>query len=549
MLAAARAVDPGFKIMVMFDMSGSFCSKSQDTIAKYAAQLMAHPSQYRLPDGRAMFSAVQPECQSASWWSGVLERIRTTYNTPVAFTPVFLNEQAHADAFAPISYQMGNWGSRNPMWNPPTATYTTGPLGRAKQIKDRGLRWMQPVSVQDERPNQGIYDEAENTTNLRYTWEIARKSNADSVQLVTWNDYGENTHTAPSTMHGHTFLDIQSYYLTWYKTGVAPTIVRDQVYLTHRRQPHAAKQTTSQTLIQKWRGGSPARDTVEALTFLKEPGTVTVTVGSATHTCNAPAGVSTCTVPLSTGTVAAKVTRGGAVVTNVTSPHPVTTSPTVQDLQYVGAASGRTGNNLVSAPAPTPAPTQPAPAPTPTPTPTTPTPAPTTPGWSEPTVVTVPALADTYANAGAPSASYGGESSLASRGGSLPATAYLRFAIPNAPPGKQLVSAQLRLRTTTIPSAPSADTHTLWYSLDSWAPSTVSWNAKPQIGWYKIGQGGGFTAQNTTYTMPLGVAIIEYVAGSTHSFAMVGSGDDSVWFWSNEYPDASARPKLVLVYQ
>jgi len=30
---------------------------------------------------------------------------------------------------------------------------------------------MQPISLQDERPNQGVFDEAENTINLRNTWE------------------------------------------------------------------------------------------------------------------------------------------------------------------------------------------------------------------------------------------------------------------------------------------------------------------------------------------------------------------------------------------
>ena len=74
-------------------------------------------------------------------------------------------------SYAPISYGMGNWGARNPTWNDADATYRTSPVGRALSVQALGMRWMQPVSLQDERPNQGVFDEAENTINLRNTWE------------------------------------------------------------------------------------------------------------------------------------------------------------------------------------------------------------------------------------------------------------------------------------------------------------------------------------------------------------------------------------------
>ena len=49
---------------------------------------------------------------------------------------------------------------------------------------------MQPVSVQDERPNQGIFDEAGNTENLRASWKGAIDGKADWVQLTPWNEHG-----------------------------------------------------------------------------------------------------------------------------------------------------------------------------------------------------------------------------------------------------------------------------------------------------------------------------------------------------------------------
>jgi len=65
----------------------------------------------------------------------------------------------------------------------------------------RGGIWMQPVSVQDERPNQSLYDEADNSENLRVTWTAAI-ADADWVQIPTWNDYSEGAQVAPSTGTG-----------------------------------------------------------------------------------------------------------------------------------------------------------------------------------------------------------------------------------------------------------------------------------------------------------------------------------------------------------
>ena len=93
----------------------------------------------------------------------------STYKLPVALFPVLNNDQAYGASFAPISIGIGNWGSRNPQWNPPTATYSTSPIGRIAKVHALGKMWMQPVSVQDSRMREGIYDEAANTLNLRDT--------------------------------------------------------------------------------------------------------------------------------------------------------------------------------------------------------------------------------------------------------------------------------------------------------------------------------------------------------------------------------------------
>ncbi len=341
MMQAAHAEDPNFKVMLMPDMSG-LQNRSVDTLASAVAILAKEPSAFRLADGRVVVSPFETEVHPPSWWQSFMSTMSSTYGIKIALVPLFVDsEQNHAADFKSISYGMSNWGSRNPQWNNPDVTYATSPIGRMHKVQALDEKWMQPVSVQDERPGAGIYDEAANTTNLRDSWQVAIKGGADWVQLTTWNDYTENTEFAPSVHHGYSWLDISSYYLTWFKTGKAPTIVRDAVYLTHRMQKADAKPSFPQTTLMKLRGGTSTQDTVEALTFLTKPGRVTITVGGHSTSCDVSAGVDTCTVPLGYGTVSAAVVSDGQTVAQVTSPWDVTATPYVQDLEYVAASSRR----------------------------------------------------------------------------------------------------------------------------------------------------------------------------------------------------------------
>ena len=354
------ADNTGFSVMMMPDMTSGIGSLSAADLAAVVNTYATHKSAYKLADGRLVVSPFKAEVHTAAWWTDFLNIMKTTYGTTVAFVPCFLNESTYESSFASISYGMSEWGSRNPAWNDPSPTGTQ--MTKVGRVHGLGKIWMQPVSVQDERPNQSIYDEAQNTQNMRNTWKIAIDSGSEWVQLTTWNDYSEGAQVAPSVEHGWTFTDLSSYYGQWFRTGSAPTIVRDAVYLTHRKQPYAAKPSYPQTILQKLRGGTPSRNTVESLNFLTAASTVSITVGGVTTSCNVPAGVSVCLAPLRAGAVSVVVTRGGTAITGVTSTSIVDSTPYVQDLQYVGVSSLRSGG------ADDPAVTNPAPAPKPTPT-------------------------------------------------------------------------------------------------------------------------------------------------------------------------------------
>ena len=155
-------------------------------------------------------------------------------------------------------------------------------------------------------------------------------------------DYSEGRNIAPSVKHGWAYLDITSYYLAQWKTGTAPAIERDGLYVSNRDQLVVAKPVTVSSQPMTLRAGStPARDTVEVLAFLTAPATITVHVGSASYSWAAPAGVAAHTFPLGVGQISASAQRDGAVVAAVTSPYSVLANPPVQDMQYDAVSSLR----------------------------------------------------------------------------------------------------------------------------------------------------------------------------------------------------------------
>ncbi|MEU9576891.1 endo-1,3-alpha-glucanase family glycosylhydrolase [Streptomyces chilikensis] len=328
---AAQEVDPGFRVMLMPDMKSLDAGPA--ALARALAELGASPNAHRLDDGRLVVSPFKAEEKAPGWWRQVLDILRTRHDTRTAFVPVLLDLTSHAEAFAPLSHGFSAWGSRS---------HTT--LGHysehAELARRHGKLWMQPVAVQDARPSQGVYDEAGNTATLRGSWHHAIEDGADWVQLTTWNDYSESTQFAPSLHNGHTYLDLSSYYLTRFKTGSWPRVVRDTVYLTHRVQPHAAPAGLPRPMRLR-PGSAPARDTVEVLTFLTAPGAVDVTVGDLHERYTVRGGVRAELLPLRPGRTTAEVTRGRATVAEAATRFAVSAAPRVQDLQYYGVTGGR----------------------------------------------------------------------------------------------------------------------------------------------------------------------------------------------------------------
>ncbi|MBB3061759.1 endo-1,3-alpha-glucanase family glycosylhydrolase [Microbulbifer rhizosphaerae] len=337
LLTAAPMVDDGFDIVLMPDMNAGTIRRTDAAgLAAAVAELAAYDAVYRLDDGRLVVAPFKASNRSPQWWSEFMSIMADEHGEEVAFVPMFLNLHdvkhgglSNLDAYKSISYGMSE-GSHG------------APAGQASipseiaRVQDAGLIFMPTLAPQDTRPNQGNYYEANNTENFRAGWEAAISGGADWVQLMTWNDYSENHQVSPSVASDGVWLDLASYYLTWFKTGQPPEIQRDTLYLTHRKQfAHARPTSGPQTKFQTVRrnGGTP-RDTVEVLTFLTDNAVVDVSIGGSPYDYPAPAGVNAELFELDYGFHSAVVTRDGTETVAVSSPWEVTDDFVSQDLLY-----------------------------------------------------------------------------------------------------------------------------------------------------------------------------------------------------------------------
>ncbi|MBC7460041.1 MAG: hypothetical protein H7287_01630, partial [Thermoleophilia bacterium] len=322
---AAATVDPGFKILLMPDMT-SMTSVTDADLAAKMAELAVSPSVMRLGDGRLVLAPFAPEKRTVAWWTGFENIMHDQYGLTVALVPCFVNPSQQA-SFAPISYGLSNWGSR-------TMGQATSLANQAATVHGLGKLWMQPVSAQDSRPNQGYFTEAAGTQTLRETFEAAI-AGADWVQIPTWNDYSENSHISPSKYAGRTWLDLTSWYLTKWKTGTAPTVDRDVLYLTHRAQMWATAPSFAETkLMTLMPGSKPAVDVAEVTAMLTAPGTLELTSGGMTTSQAVSAGLQTLQMPLGNGAVSARLVRSGVQVASVQSPWGVDAAPVRQEELY-----------------------------------------------------------------------------------------------------------------------------------------------------------------------------------------------------------------------
>jgi hypothetical protein len=309
LLSAAGAVDSRFKIVVMPDIS-ALGTPSAAVVESIITSVATSPAAYRLPDGRLVVSAFNASLETPTFWSGVLTDLSTA-GIDVAFVPTFLGWSGNATAYAPFSYGFADWGTATPA----SSTSMQSAPGQAHAL---GRIFMMPVDPQQYRPKDFAYWEAGNSAAFRDAWTSSIAGDADWIQLVTWGDFSESSQIQPYTDTtlasdiGTGYYDMNAYYASWYLTGVAPAVTDDVLFYFYRREAVASAdpaQTTPTHAV-----GPAGTDNIEVVGFLDAPGTLEITIGGQTYLHDAPAGVTSFTVPLQTGTPQFGLSRNGTEV-------------------------------------------------------------------------------------------------------------------------------------------------------------------------------------------------------------------------------------------
>ncbi|MCX4774604.1 LamG-like jellyroll fold domain-containing protein [Streptomyces sp. NBC_01285] len=162
------------------------------------------------------------------------------------------------------------------------------------------------------------------------------------------------------------------------------------------------------------------------------------------------------------------------------------------------------------------------------------------------TTLTLTPTEDAYVNSVAANTTYNNDQ-LASRG-TTAYLSYLRYTLPTAPAGQELRSARLTFRTSSDPTAGSADSHTLVPVSGAWTESAVTYNSRPSLATTVLGTISGATAVSTDYSVELDAPALGGALGSAYSLALTSGGTDSLRIWSGEVATAAHRPQLVLTF-
>lgn len=336
---AASESHPGFYVIPMLDSDGSGANAGYVAAANAINTLLSKACAYQLPGGAYVVAAYRPESQGTSYWTNLKNQLQTAHGKTVELWNVFHNPASSAASYAPQG-ATGKWGDGSDpgVYNAVSTAWITEARGRGEKI-------IYPVWAQDIRPKAAWFDEARNSGSLRAAWSKAIELDTEMVQMTTWNDYSEGSQFHPSRMRGEALPAISAWYMARWKTGVAPAILRDAVFVSHRNQMLNATITGGQTqfMVQNTsrNGYSSVRQHVEVLTYLPSSDTVTAQVGGATYNYTAPAGEYVYTCPMQPGTVTVTTGRG----VNLVSPITIRSTSGSEDRQYCFAYSiaGTTG--------------------------------------------------------------------------------------------------------------------------------------------------------------------------------------------------------------
>ncbi|KAG9313201.1 glycoside hydrolase family 71 protein [Chiua virens] len=307
---AAQQSGTGFKLFLSFDMTSLPCNNADDADA-----LRAYIATTQLNRGGTTQFLQQLSGKNA-----------------VYFVPSFFVDTKDFQTLRGVIDGLFNWNSGWPIQVNSSsiglfkAAALDGLIGGAATdkeyidgLKPLGGSYMAAVSpwffthYSPETYNKNwIYLSDDHLYARRWDYLVRFRNQIDIVEVVSWNDFGESHYVGPikgaqpnsqAWVDGfdHTgWLNLTSYYATAFKTGVYPTITKDQILMWSR--PHPALADAPDDPVGRPNNYQIASDKISVIVFAKSPATVTLSTSS-THSkkFNVTAGATKLTLPIEAG--------------------------------------------------------------------------------------------------------------------------------------------------------------------------------------------------------------------------------------------------------
>ncbi len=352
---AAKELDTGFKLFISADYaSGLTLDETRDMIETFRD----HPNQFRW-QGKPVLSTFGGQGRNITEF---VKGPEFQGEKAVCFVPFYYPKPA---AEMPNQAQAEQVLRDNPQLD---GFFHFGAAGTPEQIArsnriladtwhGAGKLFMAPVTpfYRGFGGNYRVY-ECQGYEGIATQWESAIATNADWVEIVTWNDWGEASYLSPfgppektefwgghwGPMLSHQgFLDLSAYYIQWYKQGEPPAIAKDRLFYAYQLHPKSAEGIIKPGKEERGRPSHADQlaDRVFATVLLTAPAELTIELGDQRQTFPLAAGVHHVSLPFAIGTPRFILLRDGQTVIDKTGEHTISPANAWADFNvFAGSA-------------------------------------------------------------------------------------------------------------------------------------------------------------------------------------------------------------------
>jgi len=343
MFAAVRNLQTNFKLFISADMC---CGLNADDILDMMRRYANEPN-YLRQSGRPVLSTYSGESKGRVFWqSDVLEPLDKMGLKPF-FVPAFYSvtqfglasdEVAFWDSIADGLFYFGP--ARTPFG---TRSVIETNLSYARALKAAGklfLAGYYPFYWGSEQTNAGRrYYEYEGGKGTAAQWEsIIKEQDPSWVEITTWNDFAESYLVAPEDdqtglYKPHTaFMELNRYYIAWFKTGVQPEITKDAVFYFYRTHPMDLRATDDPLgPVTELHGN--IKDEIYVTVALTAPAALRVDSGGIQTTFQLNKGISQVSVPFHVGRQQFRLSRHSQLIGQIVG-EPIQSKISVYNFYY-----------------------------------------------------------------------------------------------------------------------------------------------------------------------------------------------------------------------